>query len=126
MTYHTRHPRRRLKWMCVCQGGNVRSGALKNILNYNFGQDALSVSAEKNSAETLAMLYDWADRVVWLTPDVKQWWPSRLSLSKVALVDVGPDRFGSPLHPELCGMLLPVASAWKARDWNLRETAVVD
>ena len=107
------------RFLCVCQGGNVRSAALKHILNYGFQQEALSCSAEKNSPETLRLLCDWADYVVLMSPEMLRWWPEGLARDKLCLVDVGPDSYGSPFHPGLCAFLTEVVATWAAREWDV-------
>ena len=47
----------------VCQGGNVRSVALGDILKYGYHVDALTCSWERSTPETIALLGDWADRI---------------------------------------------------------------
>jgi hypothetical protein len=109
------------KFLCICQGGNVRSAALKNILNYAFGQDAIAASGEKNSPELLHLLHEWADYTIVMSQEVmERWIPQTIKDSpKTCLVDVGPDMYGSPFHETLNSMLYPVVQAWKQRGWDL-------
>jgi hypothetical protein len=108
------------KFLCICQGGTVRSSALAWLLKYNGGQDALAASAEKNSAATLRLLWKWADYVVFMSPEILQYMPPAVLKGKrYAIVDVGADRYGSPFHPELMGQLAPVVAEWQRRDWDI-------
>src|SRR5574341_2025426 len=51
----------KLKVLCVCNGGNVRSVALAEALKGSFGCEAISASTYWLSRETMKMLCDWAD-----------------------------------------------------------------
>lgn len=117
----TAEPKRIVKkFLCICQGGNVRSAGLAFILKYHGGQDAIAASTFSNSPETLTMLCDWADYIILMAQDVLATMPPGvLAKRRYALVDVGPDRYGSPFHPELQGMLMPVVQQWAANDWDL-------
>ena len=89
-----------MKILCVCQGGNSRSVAMAYVLKYHFGHDALACSAEKNSAETLVYLYDWADKIIVMQPEFVGVIPLRM-YEKVIRFDVGRDRWMNGLHPQL-------------------------
>jgi hypothetical protein len=43
---------------------------------------------------------------------------------KILVVDVGPDRFGTPFHPELQAFVQKVAASWKERDWKFRRSPI--
>lgn len=86
--------------LCVCQGGNVRSVALATRLKQKYRVDALACGVEKNSAETLTMLCEWADVIVPMSEPVSVCIPGQFA-RKMHICDVGPDRFGSPAHLEL-------------------------
>lgn len=94
--------------ICVCQGGNSRSVACAYVLKYQFGIDALACSWEKNSPETMAMLFRWATIIIVMQAEFRQKIPVRFQ-SKVLAIDVGPDVWCNGLHPELielCSRLL--------------------
>lgn len=113
-------PSRPRRFLCVCRGGNVRSVALAYLLKYGHGQDAMAVSAECNTADTLQMLCNWADYVILLTPEVFPFLDGKcLWTEKFAMVDVGPDIYGAAFHPELQAKLKPVVDEWAAREWKL-------
>lgn len=108
-----------MKFLCVCQGGTVRSAALAWLLKYHHGHDAIAASAERNSPDTLAMLVDWADRVVLMSKEIERWFPSDLLASpKVGMMDVGADVYGTPFHPQLQAMLSHACERWAARGWD--------
>ena len=88
------------KFLCICQGGNSRSVALAYVLKYGTPHEALSASWEKNTPETLEMLFRWADYIFVLQKQFDQfvpvqWW------NKLKVLDVGEDRWCNGLHPEL-------------------------
>lgn len=108
-----------MKFLCICEGGNVRSVSLAFLLK-SAGQDALAASARFTSPATLAMLWDWAEHVIVMSPEIVAMIPAAvLQGRRLAVVDVGPDRFGSAFHPELIGMLQPVVEDWLVRGWEL-------
>ena len=90
----------RRRAVTLCQGGNVRSVALGYILKYGQNVDCVALSWEKNSPETLAMMFDWADEIYVMQDEFKKYVPEKFS-EKLTVVDVGPDRWGCSLNPEL-------------------------
>lgn len=112
-------PRRKTRFLCVCLGGNVRSVSLAFVLKES-GQDAVALGALYNPEGTFRLLADWADWVVVLAAEVMPHLPPWMhALKNLAIVEVGPDRFGSAFHPELLAMLVPVVEEWKGRNWDL-------
>lgn len=98
-----------MKVLCVCQGGNVRSVALATRLKQKHRVDALACGLEKNAPATVALLCEWADRIVvmetrfvGLIPECARW--------KVESCDVGPDRFHRADNPELQALIRPYAT----------------
>lgn len=99
MTDHT------TRVVCLCQGGNSRSAACGYVLKYKYGMDALAASWEKNSIETLIMLFEWADRIIIMqSPEFLQYVPEEFR-SKTIAINVGPDRWFNSLHPELVTLI---------------------
>lgn len=82
------------KFLCCCSGGKVRSVAAKYILNDRHGlKGVLAVGLDKTDADTLAMLFDWADVILvvgegGLVGKVPAGWQS-----KVRHLDVGEDTY---------------------------------
>ena len=88
------------KILCVCEGGNVRSVACAYLFKYQIGYDALAASWKRNSLGTLMMLYNWADRIIIMQPEFREK-VIPTCYHKITVYDVGPDRWGSALHPDL-------------------------
>jgi len=107
-----------MKILCICEGGNVRSGALAYQLK-NLGIDALALGWRYNTLETLGMLAEWADYIILMQP----WQNVVYSLpgfqAKIRVLDVGPDRWGSNTHPELHTIIQPHVAEWKDRGFQL-------
>jgi predicted protein tyrosine phosphatase len=106
---------RKLRVLCVCQGGNVRSVCLATRLKQKHRLDALACGYEKNSADTVKMLADWADVIVVMEERMIPRIPTKQQ-HKVRVCEVGPDRFGASTHKEL----MPTVHAWAdAQQWRL-------
>lgn len=89
-----------MKILCVCEGGNVRSGQLAFFLK-NIGHDAIAVGVVWNSPETVAYLAEWADLITVAEERLVEKLPEE-QRSKVTLdFVVGPDRWGVPVIKEL-------------------------
>jgi len=102
-----------MKIVTMCQGGHVRSVALKYILRYlNAGHhDVIACGWEGNTLETRRMLFDWADVIVIMEPQFEEHVPSEFHCKadgtrRLFCYNVGPDRFGTPFHPELQDLLM--------------------
>lgn len=107
------------RFLCVCQGGNVRSAALAGILKMHHGQDALACGVLSNSDDTLRVLAEWADYIVFMSQEIMPEWPPDLATEKICLVDVGPDIYGHPFHAVLQQMLTEVVDQWADRNWEI-------
>lgn len=91
------------KILTMCAGGNVRSVALKYLLKYKYGHEALACGQDANSAETIDLLCNWADYVIVMTEEYEKFVPEKYK-GKLLCYDVGVDRFGYAFHPELLGL----------------------
>ena len=89
-----------VKFLCVCDGGNVRSVALAFVLHEQMNHEAIPVGRLRVSKDTMSMLCTWADVVVILQPHMDESIPKKFK-NKLLCVDVGPDRYGIWIHPEL-------------------------
>ena len=89
-----------MKVLCMCAGAVSRSVGLAYLLKYRYGHDALAVSHEKNTVETIDMLSNWADRIIVVQPHYAKHIPEKYH-SKLGVYDVGLDRWVNALHPEL-------------------------
>jgi hypothetical protein len=74
-------------------------------MKYRYGEDALACSWEKNTAETLDMLFRWADKIIVLQAEFSQYVPEEFA-QKLFVVDVGPDVWANGLHPDLLQLLM--------------------
>lgn len=78
--------------------------------------DALACGWSTNSEETIAMLAEWADRIIVVQPHYREKIPQRYR-NKVAVYDVGRDRWLNSLHPQLRGIFQRMVKedpAWDA------------
>lgn len=89
-----------MKYLCVCDGGNVRSAALAFWLKHFAKQEAIAVGRLQVSKDTMNMLTEWADRIIIMQPHMIES-ISENHHDKVTVCDVGPDRWGVSIHPEL-------------------------
>lgn len=101
-----------MRYLCVCDGGNVRSHALAFHLKWHKKREAIAVGRIHVSKETMHMLSDWADRIVLMQPHMAESIPKEFH-SKIVVVDVGEDHWGVSIHPELN------AFAAQGADWLL-------
>ena len=88
------------KFLCVCDGGNVRSAALAFVLHDLRGHEAIPVGRLRVSPETMNMMCHWADVIAIMQPHMIESVPEQFR-AKVKCVDVGIDRFGVYVHPAL-------------------------
>lgn len=105
-----------MRFLTVCDGGNVRSVALGFVLKWERGQESLAVGRIHVSEETMRMLCEWADTIVLAEPHMQESVPDEFS-SKVVCWDIGPDRWGIYVHPEL------LEFARQGADWLLSPVA---
>lgn len=105
------------KFLTVCAGGTVRSNAMAHVLKYEFAQEAVSVSFDKLSQESLGFFAPWADYIVVMQPrfasKFEKWH------DKVRVLDVGEDRWMNPLNPELVEIVSEIAQSWCQKNFNI-------
>ena len=87
------------RFLCVCDGGNVRSHAMAVALKEK-GHDAVAIGRFSSSPETMSMMCEWAEKVVIMEPHMKESIPEEFH-NKLHIVDVGFDRYGVGINPEL-------------------------
>ena len=100
-----------MKVLVCCEGGNVRSVTVGFLLKYKYGIDTIAVGLGGNSKETINMLCEWADNIMVVEKEMKQRVHEKYH-NKLLVLDIGPDRWGMSLHPELlpiCEQLLAQA-----------------
>jgi len=89
-----------MKVLCVCRNGNSRSVALAWLLKHKHGQDALAMGLRKNSHETQALLYKWADLIILTASKYAEEIPEAFR-AKLRVWDVGPDTYFQGFSQEL-------------------------
>jgi galactitol-specific phosphotransferase system IIB component len=89
-----------MKILVLCNHGNVRSVGLKYLIQRLYDHDVLAAGVEENTDETLAMLGNWADKIITLTPMAKE------MFIESVLIDVGRDVWFNPFHHNLQHKLL--------------------
>lgn len=111
-----------MKFLCICDGGNVRSHALAYVLHDRFGHEAIPVGRLRVSAETMEMMCEWADVIVVMQPYMEESVPKlEERRHKLRCVDVGIDRFGIYIHPELLEMVERGAAWLIGREVEIHE-----
>lgn len=100
------------KIMVICNAGVARSGSIAYVLKRNYGQDALAASFDYQSTPTFNMLSDWADIIIPVTPALATRVPSR-DRHKIFQIDIGPDIWKNPVHPDLLAIATGVAEKLK-------------
>lgn len=103
-----------MKILTVCQRGNCRSVSLgyylKDWKGYN---DVVACGIQTTSPETFAMLAEWADKI--LVPAERSVWemiPEKFR-KKGVHIDIGADRWGNPMHPELLQLMAKIVEDLK-------------
>ena len=89
-----------MRVLTMCQGGNSRSVGCGYLLKYKYNMDAIACSWEKNTADTIKMLCEWADAIITMEASFYSYIPEEYR-KKLFIVDVGPDRWANSLHPDL-------------------------
>jgi hypothetical protein len=107
-----------MKFLTICEGGAVRSVAFAAVIRWDFHQDALPVSAAKNSPETIAALCDWADRIVPMEAKFADVVPSAHK-HKIKICDVGPDVWFNSFDRKLRDLCGEFIEAWARQGWAL-------
>lgn len=89
-----------MKILCICEHGNVRSVALRYLLETIYGYDALAMGMKDNSEETKQLLYQWADKIIFLDSRLMINLPVSIN-QKIHLIDVGSDVWHNSQAQEL-------------------------
>lgn len=96
----------KLKILCICAGGVVRSVTMAALLKVYWKQDALAAGF-MNTDETLKHLMEWADHIYVMQEYMYTQVPEEYR-HKTRVMDVGEDRWGMSNHPELIKLLYPM------------------
>lgn len=96
------------KIVTCCSWGQVRSVAARKVLIENYDcKNVLACGLDKNSLETLKMLFEWADKIFVVGEQrLKDKIPSAYA-NKIIHVNIGQDHWGSHRHPQLAAILKP-------------------
>lgn len=90
-----------MKILCCCAGGNWRSHHLALILKDCFHQDAIACGlATSQGDDTLEMLYNWADKIIVMTNEVKDNVPEQWRY-KMEVWEVGQDNYNHTVSSAL-------------------------
>ena len=111
----------RIKTLCVCAGGVVRSVTLASLLKFYWKHDALAAGFV-NEPETLDTLFRWADHIYVVQEYMKPQVPEEYQY-KTRVLDVGDDVWGQSMHPELTRICYKLLEQELGPD---RKTAPVD
>lgn len=96
----------------------MRSVALAYVLHDLHKHEALAAGWRRIFPDTLMMLCEWADYIVVMETHFADRIPEEFH-HKVRVVDVGPDRFGMSINPELLMFLENVADDWQTRGYAI-------
>ena len=92
---------KKLRILCVCQKGNVRSvGIARRLKDKRHYRNVIAIGAENTEEATLAMLCDWAELILLAEPSLGSLLP-RGTEKVVDEFTIGPDVYNNPIHTEL-------------------------
>lgn len=97
-------------YLVVCDGGNVRSAAIATTLKLDYGREAIAVGRLYMSKETLYILCNHFDRIVLTQAHMLESIPAEFHF-KCIVEDIGQDRWGISIHPELNSISDSVANS---------------
>jgi hypothetical protein len=106
-----------MKFLTVCDGGNVRSHAIAYILKHEYGNgkhEAIAIGRVTSSPETIQYMCNWADKIIITMPHMIESIPEG-SRDKVLVADLGKDIWGVSMPQDLYHL------AGKATDEILRK-----
>lgn len=105
-----------MKFLCVCNGGNVRSVGLARQIKDSYGtytnfntalfrgikHEAIAIGIHCTTKETIKLLINWADKVIDLSDDEEtREMLKEMSNKKYFKCYIGEDVWDNPYHPEL-------------------------
>lgn len=97
-----------MRVLTVCERGLNRATTAQWLLQHEPDTEVISAGLHTLSADTLSMLYAWADRIVLLDGRYRDAIPA----DKLVSWDVGPDRFEHHFNPELVRLLRDRLRTW--------------
>ncbi len=96
----------------------MRSHALSFLLHDKYKHESIAVGLRWMQPDTKEMLCKWADRIVLMETRFWEWIPEEF-YSKILVVDVGQDRYGLTINPELLTFLEGVTAQWAALEFAI-------
>lgn len=110
-----------MRYLCVCAGGVARSASLARVLNHSpafeqFDLEAVPVSYDCLSDESLDLFGIWADWIILLQPKFMDKFEKYRK--KVRVFDVGEDVWGEPGHPLLLRRMTMEAEVWARKGFR--------
>lgn len=93
----------------MCERGLNRSTTAQWLLQKEPDTEVVSAGLLTLSAETLKMLFEWADRIVLLDGRYAR----EIPRDKLVLWDVGPDRYEHHFNSELVFLVRAFRKAWE-------------
>ena len=88
-----------MKFLTVCDGGNVRSHCMALLLK-ELGHEAIAVGRYAISPETMSYMCHWAEVIILMEPHMREH-ISPIFFDKLHDINVGPDYYGVGINPEL-------------------------
>jgi hypothetical protein len=105
------------RFMCMCEGGHNRSGALALQLKQR-GIDAIQIGWRHNPASTINYVAAWADFIILMQPwDAATTKINEQYAAKTRVLDVGPDVWGSNTNMDLNRLVAPFVEDWIRREF---------
>ena len=102
-----------MKFLCVCQDGNVRSVAMAYQLHNKHGHEAVPVGWKRLSKASLDLFCEWADRIVIMQAEYADKIGDAFK-SKILIAEVGRDRYGCKWGRGLPELVAGITAQWKA------------
>lgn len=98
----------KLRILCCCEHGNVRSVALAYLIKTIYSYDVIACGMKANSKETLELLFQWADKVIFLDRNLipEKTWLNKFNGKDIRIADVGSDIWHNSKAEELNHKLL--------------------
>lgn len=103
-----------MKILTVCAGGNCRSVTLATLLKFEWKHDAIAASVNKNGDELFNLLIAWCNRILTVDTGVHEKFLTRFphAADKTTLLNIGQDRWGMSMHPDLVPLAHRLITEW--------------
>jgi hypothetical protein len=100
----------------VCAAGCNRSHALNLNAKLMWGWDSVALGYANNTS-LFSLVAPWADRIV-LVEKWDPWFIPAGERHKIAILEMGPDRWGHVGHPEMHALARTLLKMWEAHGWK--------